>query len=118
MDDGQATAVLGALAQETRLQILRFLVGRGSKGASAGEIGAAVGAASSRASFHLSSLSQAGLVSSERKSRCVIYRAELDALGAVLKHLVQDCCRGDGRLVSACAGGQVPPRRTFSFLGD
>lgn len=118
MDDGRATAALDALAQETRLKILRFLVGRGSKGASAGEIGAAVGAASSRASFHLSSLSRAGLVSFERKSRRIFYRVDIEALGAVLNYLVQDCCRGDSRLVAACAGGQVLPRRTFSFLGD
>ena len=39
MNEDQVIEALGALAQETRLRILRFLVTKGSDGASAGEIG-------------------------------------------------------------------------------
>ena len=78
MEETQAIDVLGALAQETRLRIVRYLVGRGDEGAPAGDIGKAVDATSSRASFHLSALERAGVISSERRSRNVVYRAELD----------------------------------------
>ena len=64
MDEKQVLDMLGALAQETRLQIVRYLVQRSAEGASAGEIGNQVEATSSRASFHLSALEHAGVISS------------------------------------------------------
>jgi len=69
MKDTQALEMLSALSQETRLCIVRYLVARGVNGATAGDIGAAVNAASSRASFHLSALENAGVITSERRSR-------------------------------------------------
>ena len=92
MNEAQAIDALGALAQETRLRIVRYLVGCGDEGASAGAIGKVVDATSSRASFHLSALEKTGVITSERRSRSVIYRAELDRLGALLSFLLSDCC--------------------------
>ena len=92
MDDQLAINILSSLAQETRLQIVRYLVGRGDEGASAGEIGEHVGAASSRASFHLSALEQAGVLTSERVSRSIIYRANYENLGNMIAFLLNDCC--------------------------
>ncbi|MVO15472.1 ArsR/SmtB family transcription factor [Parasedimentitalea huanghaiensis] len=105
MDESQVIDALGALAQETRLRILRFLVTKGSDGASAGEIGEAVDAASSRASFHLSTLANAGLVTAERKSRHIIYRVNFDAVGGMIGYLINDCC-GNHQAVIACC--QIP----------
>ncbi|MEM8789716.1 MAG: metalloregulator ArsR/SmtB family transcription factor [Pseudomonadota bacterium] len=104
MDESQAIAAFAALAEPTRLRILRFLVIEGPAGASAGEIGAAVGAASSRASFHLSALSGAGLIVAMRQSRRMVYRVEFDAVGKLVAYLVEDCCRGDARLRACCGG--------------
>lgn len=104
MEESQVIAALGALAQETRLRILRFLVVQGEAGASAGEIGVQVEATASRLSFHLSALAQAGVVTSEKRSRQVIYRVDFERVGAVLSYLVQDCCGGDARLVACCSG--------------
>lgn len=94
--------MLGALSQETRLGIIRFLVGRGSEGASAGEIAETVGAISSRASFHLSALERAGLILSERRSRQIIYRARVDSLGGLVSFLLNDCCGNDPDIRACC----------------
>lgn len=45
-------------------------------------------------STHLAILERAGLVSSERKSRSIIYRAELDRIREITSFLVNDCCGG------------------------
>ena len=68
MNEQLALDMLGALSQETRLRIVRHLVQCGPEGASAGAIGEHVGAAASRASFHLSTLEQAEVVTSERRT--------------------------------------------------
>lgn len=101
MKEAQAIDVLRALSQETRLRIVRHLVSRGDAGASAGEIGREVNATSSRASFHLSALENAGVITSERRSRSIIYRARFDLLGHLISFLLNDCC-GDHPDIRAC----------------
>ena len=102
MNDKDAIAMLGALSQEMRLRIIRYLVGRGDEGAAAGEIAEAMGAISSKASFHLSTLEQAGLISSERQSRKIIYRARLDNLGSLISFMLNDCCGSDPDIRACC----------------
>ena len=102
MLEKQAISMLGALAQETRLKIVRFLVERGGEGASAGEIGATVEASSSRASFHLSALERAGLIESERQSRSIIYRADLAKLGGLVSFVLNDCCGSHPDILACC----------------
>lgn len=102
MDERQVLDVLAALAQETRLQIVRFLVQRGAKGASAGEIGKQVEATSSRASFHLSALEHAGVISSQRQSRYIIYSANLENLGGLISFLLNDCCDNHPDILACC----------------
>ncbi|PRY95694.1 ArsR family transcriptional regulator [Hasllibacter halocynthiae] len=102
MTDGQAAAVLGALADPTRLAMLRHLVRAGPEGAAAGTSAEAVGATPSRASFHLKALERAGLVTCRRDGRSMIYAARMDALGAVISHIVDDCCAGSPALRACC----------------
>lgn len=102
MEESQALRALSAMAEETRLRMLRFLVARGDAGAPAGEIGAAVGSSSSRSSFHLSALSRAGLLSAEKKARQVVYRVEFQALAALMSYLIEDCCGGHPDIVNCC----------------
>jgi ArsR family transcriptional regulator, arsenate/arsenite/antimonite-responsive transcriptional repressor len=45
-------------------------------------------------SAHLSILTRAGLVSSQRHSRSIVYRANLDRFQSVALFLVKDCCGG------------------------
>lgn len=102
MDEKNALAMLGALSQETRLHVVRYLVQCGREGAPAGEVGTKVGAASSQTSFHLSALEQAGLVTSERKSRQIIYTANFEALGGLVSFILNDCCGSNPDILACC----------------
>ena len=102
MDEAQVIKSLDALAQETRLRIVKHLVACGEAGASAGDIGDVVGASSSRLSFHLSALENAGIVSSERQSRNIIYRADYARLGNVISYLLEDCCNNHPAIAACC----------------
>lgn len=90
-----AVAVLNALAQETRLEIFRFLIRAGGAGASAGRIGEHLDLHSATLSFHLNALKQAGLVSARRESRSIIYTASFARMGELVGYLTQNCCRGE-----------------------
>lgn len=94
IDAGRAVAALGALAQEHRLAVFRLLVQAGPEGLAAGELSAQLGVPSSSLSFHLAQLAQAGLVSQQRQSRSIIYRADLPAMTALIGYLTENCCGG------------------------
>lgn len=94
IEEAQALDAFGALSQGTRLQMVRALVVAGPEGLSAGAIGAALGVSSSGASFHLSNLERAGLVTSRRASRSIIYSANYDGLSGLVEFLMRDCCQG------------------------
>lgn len=103
MNENQVVDALSALSQETRLRMVRYLVTKGGEGAAAGEVAEAAGASSSRASFHLNALSQAGLITATRASRSIIYRVDFTAMGALIGYLIEDCCQNDPAVVSCCA---------------
>lgn len=95
MDERQALDAFAALSQETRLRIVRLLVTAGPDGLPAGAIGEAMdGASSSRMSFHLGQLEQAGLVASRREGRSIVYSAAYPALSGLVEFLMRDCCQG------------------------
>src|SRR5580692_3427935 len=98
-------AALGALAQETRLDIFRLLIQRGPEGLAAGEIGECLGQPSPTLSFHLNQLRFAGLVSSRRASRSIIYSANFKAMNDLLAYLTENCCGGRPEL---CAPEATP----------
>src|ERR1700677_1882821 len=85
---------LGALAQEPRLDIFRILVQKGPEGLPAGEIGTRLGQPSPTMSFHLNQLRFAGLVTSRRQSRSIIYSANFKAMNDLLAYLTENCCGG------------------------
>jgi DNA-binding transcriptional ArsR family regulator len=106
MEMESAIAALAALAQDTRLSIFRSLVRahslkEGEGGLAAGEISEALGVAAATLSFHLKELSRAGLVSSRRVGRSIIYKADLDAMRALTGFLLEDCCQGACGVVGA-----------------
>jgi ArsR family transcriptional regulator len=94
MDMTTATGALGALAQETRLAAFRLIAAAGPKGLSAGEVARALEVPHNTMSAHLAVLSRAGLVTSKRNSRSIVYRAHLDAFQKLTLFLLQDCCGG------------------------
>ena len=95
MEKMEAVAALSALAQESRLDIFRLLVGVGEPGLPAGLIGEKLGLPSATLSFHLKELKQAGLVSFRREGRSLIYTAVFTTMNALLGYLTAHCCGGN-----------------------
>jgi DNA-binding transcriptional ArsR family regulator len=109
MKKSNVIAALSALAQETRLEIFRLLVQKGPEGVPAGEIGERLGQPSPTLSFHLNQLRFAGLVTSRRQSRLIIYSANYKAMNDVLAYLTENCCAGWPEL---CAPARCAPIET------
>ena len=89
-----AIDALGSLAHEVRLDIFRLLVRAGPDGMAAGDIAADLGVAGPNLTFHLSHMRQAGLVSSRRAGRNVIYAADFGRMTALIAYLQENCCEG------------------------
>ena len=98
MDTKQAIAALGALAQETRLELFRLLVQHGPDGLRAGDIAERLGVAPSSLSFHLQQLVFAGLITQRRLGRQIIYAVAYDRMNGLMGYLTENCCAG-----AACA---------------
>lgn len=94
MESNHAVDALSALAQTTRLAAFRLLVRHEPGGLPAGDIAEALETPPNTMSAHLAILARAGLVSSERRGRSIIYRADLDGFRALSLFLLKDCCAG------------------------
>lgn len=104
MEKTQVIAVLAALAQDTRLDIMRMLIRQGLKGLPAGVIGKRLNLPPATLSFHLNALRHAGLISSRRKGRSVVYTGDFSIMNSAMAYLLDNCCRGD------VAEAAAPPR--------
>jgi ArsR family transcriptional regulator, arsenate/arsenite/antimonite-responsive transcriptional repressor len=105
MESEQAILALAALAQSTRLGVFRLLVKYEPAGLAAGDIAKAIAIPQNTMSAHLAILARAGLVISERKSRSIIYRANLATFQDLTSFMVEDCCGGRANIcepVAAC----------------
>jgi DNA-binding transcriptional ArsR family regulator len=89
----EAVAALGALAQESRLEIFRLLVRQGPDGMPAGHVAEALGIPPATLSFHFAQLGHAGLVRSRREGRRILYSADYDGMQALLAFLTEKCCQ-------------------------
>jgi len=108
MKTEDAVARLSALAQETRLELFRKLVRRGSAGLAAGALAEALAVPAPTLSFHLAALERVGLVAARREGRSIVYTASYPAMEELLGFLLENCC-ADG----ACAPVSnlvAPPR--------
>ena len=94
MEIETAVLALAALAQPTRLEAFRTLVRNEPSGLAAGDLARLLEVPQNTLSSHLSILSRARLVSSERQSRSIIYRANLAEFRDVAVFLLRDCCGG------------------------
>ena len=94
MESEDAILALAALAQSTRLDVFRLLVKHEPTGMAAGDIAKALAVPQNTMSTHLAILSRAGLVTGQRSSRSIIYRADLTRFQAVMLFMLRDCCDG------------------------
>src|ERR1700722_19868637 len=106
MESEQAILALAALAQPTRLSVFRLLVKHEPDGLAAGDIAKALAVPQSTMSAHLAILARAGLVMSERKSRSIIYRADLATFQDLTSFMVEDCCGARADVWAPAAAGK------------
>jgi ArsR family transcriptional regulator, arsenate/arsenite/antimonite-responsive transcriptional repressor len=108
MNEREALTGFAALAQETRLQIVRILVRAGRKGLAAGAIAEAVGVSPSNVSFHLKELDRSGLIAARRQARSIIYTADYETLSGLIEFLMKDCCGGRPEICAPAKGRSGP----------
>lgn len=98
MEEPAVIKALAALAQPLRLRVFRALVVAGEAGLTPGVMAEGLGIPANTLSFHLKELANAGLVTQERASRNLIYRAAYEPMSSLLGYLTENCCQG-----AACA---------------
>lgn len=92
MELSNAINAFASLAQETRLQVFKLLIEYGRSGSPAGKLSERLGVPQNTLSFHLSHLSHAGLVSSKRDGKQIIYSANCDTIEGLILYLKENCC--------------------------
>ncbi|MCG3202905.1 MAG: hypothetical protein NFCOHLIN_02791 [Gammaproteobacteria bacterium] len=92
MELASALCAFDALSQETRLRAFRLLVEAGLEGTPAGTLSEALGIPHNTLSFHLGQLHGAGLVSSRRTGRSIIYTANFAFITELVRFMVEKCC--------------------------
>ena len=108
MDAKLAAGAFGALSQETRLAVFRLLVEAGAEGMPAGDIARHLGTPHNTMSTHLGILARAGLVTSRRESRSVIYSANYAGVRSLTAFLLQDCCKGRPEVCAPLLDAALP----------
>ncbi len=92
MDKLTATSMFESLASGVRLDIVRLLVSYGREGLVAGEIAQALEIPRTNLSFHLKTLTHAGMISVTQEGRYQRYRADLAAMQDLVSYLTEHCC--------------------------
>jgi ArsR family transcriptional regulator, arsenate/arsenite/antimonite-responsive transcriptional repressor len=108
MDDAAVITALAALAQSTRLDTFRLLVKHEPDGVAVGELARLIGVPQNTMSAHLATLARARLIVGERRSRSIIYRANLDRFRAMTLFLIKDCCGGHTELCAPLIADLAP----------
>lgn len=88
MESEEALLAFDALSQGTRLAVFRLLVEYEPDGLSAGDIAARLIVPGNTLSTHLGVLARAKIVTQERRSRQIIYRANIERIGRLVSFLV------------------------------
>ena len=99
MTNTDAVTALAALAQDSRLAIFRLLVNNAPAGLTVGLIAEQLELPAPTLSFHLKTLTHAGLIRTAQEGRFVRYRAAMPAIRALAAFLTEDCCKGQ---LSSC----------------
>jgi DNA-binding transcriptional ArsR family regulator len=106
MEPTSAVEALGALAQDSRLQVYRLLVQAGPEGVPASAIAEQLRIPPNTLSFHLKTLSHADLVLARQAGRFIYYSANYDRMNELLGFLTENCCGG-----RSCSPAAAAPRR-------
>ena len=97
MEKSDVVDRLEALAQETRLDIVRLLVRHGTESLTSGRIATELDIPTATLAFHLNKLVQTGLIRRQVQGRNRLYVADISAVYALAAYLVENCCAEMGR---------------------
>jgi ArsR family transcriptional regulator, arsenate/arsenite/antimonite-responsive transcriptional repressor len=97
VNENEVVGALSALAQPVRLQVLRALVAAGERGLTPSTMAEGLGVPQNTLSFHLKELARSGLVTQQRASRHIVYRAAGERMDALLGYLGGECRAGRRR---------------------
>lgn len=88
-----AASTFAALGSEQRLEVLRCLVRAGPEGTTIGTLGERSGVTGSTLTHHLKILTQANLVTQEKKGRSIICAAAAyTEMQKISDYLMRECC--------------------------
>lgn len=90
MDSEQAILAFAALAQSTRLDVFRLLIEHEPHGLPAGDVARRLAVPHNTMSTHLAQLERAGLVTSRREGRSIIYAASTGRTASILSLLISE----------------------------
>lgn len=82
-----------SLSQETRLRVFKLLIEYGREGLMPGKIAEQLKIPDNTLSFHLSHMAKAGLVTSKKEGRSIIYFANNDLIKGLIGYLNENCCK-------------------------
>ena len=105
MNEDDVIGALSALAHPVRLKVFRALVVSGPQGLTPGVMQDGLGVPAATLSFHLKELATSGLVTQERSSRNLVYRASMDRMSGVLAYLSRNC--GEAEAAGRHAGAHA-----------
>lgn len=103
MNTEHAAKLFESLSSPIRLAVFQQLSAAGTQGMVAGEIAGRLALAPNHLSFHLKTLSHAGLIHSRQEGRFVRYYADLSLMLALAAFLSDNCCRQSAE--SCCLSG-------------
>jgi ArsR family transcriptional regulator len=95
MEKITATTIFESLSSGVRLDVYRLLIKKGTDGMVAGEIGSSLDVPPTNLSFHLKTLTHAGLITVEQEGRFHRYRANLPLMMEMISYLTEACCNGN-----------------------
>ncbi len=88
----EACEAFSSLSQETRLKVFKLLVEYGRDGLGPGKIAEELKIPDNTLSFHLSHMSRAGLVSSQKSGRSITYFASTELINSLIGYMQANCC--------------------------
>lgn len=92
LSTSQIVSALAALGQESRLAIFRLLVQAGQTGCTPSQLAESLNMPAATLSFHIKTLTAAGLIHPEQLGRSITYRAEYENMQSILHYLTDNCC--------------------------
>ena len=102
MNIEHALSAFAALSQKTRLKVFKILIEYGSSGTAAGTISDRLGIPHNTLSFHLSHLTQAGLITAHKNGRSMVYAANVASIKELIHYLHENCCTLEERHGTEC----------------